>query len=87
MHLQHSATHTRNLQEMFQLPNISVLELCVERRGHVYGAIALDILRICNATQKLKLVIDRSMVILHLLFPIYRVSRNMLNYITWSRNI
>ncbi|CAN6199842.1 unnamed protein product [Urochloa humidicola] len=35
----YSSTQVRNLQEMFQLPNISVLELRVdEARGHVYGA-------------------------------------------------
>ncbi|CAL5085677.1 unnamed protein product [Urochloa decumbens] len=53
----YSATHMRNLQEMFQFPNISVLELSVETRGHVYGAMALNLLRICNAVRRLKLVI------------------------------
>ncbi|RCV14022.1 hypothetical protein SETIT_2G393900v2, partial [Setaria italica] len=51
----YSVTHMRNLQEMFQLPNISVLELRVETRGHVYGAMAVNLLRICNAIQRLKL--------------------------------
>lgn len=55
LHLQYSVTHMRNLQEMFQLPNISVLELRVETRGHVYGAMAVNLLRICNAIQRLKL--------------------------------
>uniref|UniRef100_K4A2Y9 F-box/LRR-repeat protein 15/At3g58940/PEG3-like LRR domain-containing protein n=1 Tax=Setaria italica TaxID=4555 RepID=K4A2Y9_SETIT len=53
----HSVTDMRNLQEMFQLPNISALELCVGTRGHVYGAMALNLLRICNATQRLKLFV------------------------------
>ncbi|CAN6199845.1 unnamed protein product [Urochloa humidicola] len=53
------STQVRNLQEMFQLPNISVLELRVkEARGHVYGAMVLNVLRICNAIQRLKLIND-----------------------------
>ncbi|CAL5084124.1 unnamed protein product [Urochloa decumbens] len=50
-------THVRNLQEMFQFPNISVLDLCLITRGHVYGPVVLKLLKICNVIQKLKLVI------------------------------
>ncbi|RLN33512.1 putative FBD-associated F-box protein [Panicum miliaceum] len=52
----------RNLQEMFPFPKISVLELSVDTRGHVYGGVVLNLLRICNAIQRLKLVIDRDML-------------------------
>ncbi|KAG2646877.1 hypothetical protein PVAP13_2KG549430 [Panicum virgatum] len=58
MHLQYSITHARKLQEMFHLPDISVLELCVETCGHVYGAMVLNLLRICNAKQKLNVFVD-----------------------------
>jgi len=81
MHLQYSITHARKLQEMFHLPDISVLELCVETCGHVYGAMVLNLLRICNAKQKLNVFVDCCAVILHLLFLIHRFSRNMFNYI------
>ncbi|TVU37822.1 hypothetical protein EJB05_11162 [Eragrostis curvula] len=47
--------HSRNLQEMFQFPNFSILELCLDTSGHVYGAVVLKLLRICNGIQRLKL--------------------------------
>ncbi|KAL6657586.1 hypothetical protein ACP70R_005366 [Stipagrostis hirtigluma subsp. patula] len=53
-----SLPHPRNLQEMFQFPNFSALELHLKTRGHVYGPIVLNLLRTCNAIQKLKLLID-----------------------------
>ncbi|KAL6657584.1 hypothetical protein ACP70R_005364 [Stipagrostis hirtigluma subsp. patula] len=49
----------RNLQEMFPISSFSVLELRLETRGHVFGAMVLNLLRNCNAIQKLKLVIER----------------------------
>jgi hypothetical protein len=52
-------TQMRNLQEMLHLRDISVLELNVETCGHVYGATAVNLLRICNAIQRLKLVITK----------------------------
>ncbi|KAL6657585.1 hypothetical protein ACP70R_005365 [Stipagrostis hirtigluma subsp. patula] len=54
-----SVPHPRNLQEMFQFPDFSALELHLETRGHIYGAMVLNLLRICNAIQKLKVVIIR----------------------------
>jgi hypothetical protein len=54
----------RNLQEMFPLPKISSLELCLDTRGHVYGGVVLHLLRLWNGIRRLKLVIDRYMVIL-----------------------
>ncbi|CAN6168856.1 unnamed protein product [Urochloa humidicola] len=52
----------RNLQEMFPFPKISVLELCLDTRGHVYGGVVLNLLGIWNAIRTLKLVIDRDML-------------------------
>ncbi|PVH65266.1 hypothetical protein PAHAL_2G450500 [Panicum hallii] len=52
----HYITHVRSLQEMFQFPDISVLELCLNTRGHAYGAVVLKLLRTCSAIQRLKLV-------------------------------
>ncbi|PVH65263.1 hypothetical protein PAHAL_2G450300 [Panicum hallii] len=51
----------RNLQEMFPFPKLSILELCLDTRGHVYGGVVLNLLRICNAIQRLRLVINRDM--------------------------
>lgn len=64
MHLQYSVLNLRNLQEMFPLPKVSVLELCIDTRGHVYGGVVVDLLRIWSAIQRLKLVIGRDTVIL-----------------------
>jgi hypothetical protein len=60
----HTITHAQNLQEMFQFPNISVLELCLTTL-HVYGAVVLKLLiRICNDIRRLKLVVRPDKVIL-----------------------
>jgi hypothetical protein len=40
---------------MLHLPDISVLELNVETCGHVYGATAVNLLRICDAIQRLNM--------------------------------
>nr|TKW35890.1 hypothetical protein SEVIR_2G405201v2 [Setaria viridis] len=55
----YSKTLVRNLQEMFQFPNISVLELCLTTLAHVYGALVLKLLRTCNVIQRHKFVIRR----------------------------
>ncbi|CAN6219548.1 unnamed protein product [Urochloa humidicola] len=52
-----SITHMRSLKEMFQFPNISVLDLCLATCGHVYGPVVLKLLGICNVIQRLKLAI------------------------------
>ncbi|CAN6168858.1 unnamed protein product [Urochloa humidicola] len=59
----------RDLQEMFQFPKISALELCLCAHGHVYGAVVLQLLRVCNAVQRLKL----RTVILDFIRLIYRI--------------
>jgi hypothetical protein len=64
MNLQYCVLQERNLQEMFPFPKLSILELCLDTRGHVYGGVVLNLLRICNAIQRLRLVINRDMVIL-----------------------
>ncbi|TKW35885.1 hypothetical protein SEVIR_2G404800v4 [Setaria viridis] len=58
----YSVLLVRNLQEMFPLPKISALELCLDTRGHVYGGVVLHLLRIWNGIRRLKLVIDRDML-------------------------
>ncbi|TVU37838.1 hypothetical protein EJB05_11179, partial [Eragrostis curvula] len=52
----HSVSHERKLQEIFQFPKCSVLELYLESSEHVYGGMVLNILRICNGIRRLKLV-------------------------------
>ncbi|CAL5084121.1 unnamed protein product [Urochloa decumbens] len=58
----HSVIQVRNLQEMFPFPKISVLELCLDTRGHVYGGVVLNLLGVWNAIRTLKLVIDPDML-------------------------
>ena len=73
MHLQYCVLQERNLQEMFPFPKISILELNLNTRGHVYGGVVLNLLSIWNGIQRLKLVIDRDMVILEYICLIYRI--------------
>uniref|UniRef100_A0A0A9CVF5 F-box domain-containing protein n=1 Tax=Arundo donax TaxID=35708 RepID=A0A0A9CVF5_ARUDO len=54
-----SDPHALNLQEIAQLPNISVLELYIGTYGHVYGATVFNLLGIYTDIQKLKLVLQR----------------------------
>jgi hypothetical protein len=61
---------------MFQFPDISVLELCLNTRGHAYGAVVLKLLRTCSAIQRLKLVDQLDTVIL----PNIYNSRNKFSY-------
>ncbi|CAD6218079.1 unnamed protein product [Miscanthus lutarioriparius] len=42
-----------------QVRNLSVLELKIVPRGHVYGAMVLDLLRFCTSVQKLKVELNR----------------------------
>jgi len=58
---------------MFPFPKISILELNLDTRGHVYGGVVLNLLSIWNGIQRLKLVIDRDMVILEYICLIYRI--------------
>jgi hypothetical protein len=37
-----------------QVRNLCVLELKIVPRGHVYGAMVLDLLRLCTSVQKLR---------------------------------
>ncbi|TVU37820.1 hypothetical protein EJB05_11160, partial [Eragrostis curvula] len=55
-----SILHSRNLSEMFQFPKFSVLELYLATSGHVYGALLLKLLRICNGIRRLKLVTNQN---------------------------
>ncbi|CAL5071708.1 unnamed protein product [Urochloa decumbens] len=47
----------RNLQEMFQFPNFTVLELNLRTDGHAYGPMVLNLLSMCTVIERLKLVI------------------------------
>ncbi|CAN6199846.1 unnamed protein product [Urochloa humidicola] len=60
--ISHSLLQAWNLQEMFPFPKISVLELCLDTRGHVYGGVVLNLLGIWNGIRRLKLVIGRDML-------------------------
>ncbi|TVU37879.1 hypothetical protein EJB05_11222, partial [Eragrostis curvula] len=55
-----SVLHSRNLPEMFQFPKFSVLELYLATSEHVYGALVLKLLRICNGIRRLKLVTNQN---------------------------
>ncbi|CAL5061569.1 unnamed protein product [Urochloa decumbens] len=46
-----------NLQEMFQFPNFTVLELNLRTDGHAYGPMVLNLLSMCTVIERLKLVI------------------------------
>ncbi|TVU37881.1 hypothetical protein EJB05_11224, partial [Eragrostis curvula] len=59
-----SVLHSRNLTEMFQFPKFSVLELYLDTSGHVYGALVLKLLRICNGIRRLKLVTNQNVMLL-----------------------
>ncbi|KAK3127727.1 hypothetical protein QOZ80_7AG0577600 [Eleusine coracana subsp. coracana] len=51
----HSIVLERNLKEVFQFPKCSVLDLCLEKCGHVYGGMVLNLLTICSSIRRLKL--------------------------------
>jgi len=51
-----------------QVRNLSVLELKIVPRGHVYGAMVLDLLRFCTSVQKLKVELNRYQVVTHILY-------------------
>ncbi|TVU37856.1 hypothetical protein EJB05_11197, partial [Eragrostis curvula] len=55
-----SVSYERKLQEIFQLPKFSVLELNLETCGHVYGPMVLNLLRSCNGIQRLKLATNQN---------------------------
>lgn len=57
-------------QEISQLPvrNLSVLDLKISPAGHVYGAMVLELLRLCTSVQKLKVTLNRSQVVNRVLF-------------------
>lgn len=48
-------------QEISRIParNISVLKLTIATGGHVYGAIVLDLLRLCTSITKFKVELNR----------------------------
>ncbi|GJN33123.1 hypothetical protein PR202_gb21689 [Eleusine coracana subsp. coracana] len=51
----HSIVPERNLKEVFQFPKCSVLDLCLDISGHVYGGMVLNLLTICSSIRRLKL--------------------------------
>jgi hypothetical protein len=51
-----------------QVRNLCVLELKIVPRGHVYGAMVLDLLRLCTSVQKLKVELYRYQVVTHILY-------------------
>ena len=52
-------------QEISRIParNLSVLELKISTRGHFYGAMVLDLLRLCTSIQKVKVELNRYEVV------------------------
>ena len=52
-------------KEISRIPvrNLSVLELKIATRGHFYGAMVLDLLRLCTSIQKLKVELNRYEVV------------------------
>ena len=63
-------------QEISRIParNLSVLELKIATRGHFYGAMVLDLLRLCTSIQKLKVELNRYEVVTRdFFFLTYRI--------------
>ncbi|TVU37858.1 hypothetical protein EJB05_11199, partial [Eragrostis curvula] len=56
LRLAHFASHERKLHEIYKLPECDALELYLEESDHFYGGMVLNILRMCNGIQRLKLV-------------------------------
>ncbi|TVU37863.1 hypothetical protein EJB05_11204, partial [Eragrostis curvula] len=49
----------QKLQQMFQFPKFSALELDLKTCGHVYGAMVINLLSSCNGIQRLKLATEQ----------------------------
>ncbi|TVU37839.1 hypothetical protein EJB05_11180, partial [Eragrostis curvula] len=57
--LQYPSPDKQKLQQMFQFPKFSALELDLKTCGHVYGAMVINLLSSCNGIQRLKLATEQ----------------------------
>ncbi|TVU37860.1 hypothetical protein EJB05_11201, partial [Eragrostis curvula] len=53
------SSYKQKLQEIFQFPKVSVLDLNLETCGHVYGAMVLNLLSSCNGIRRLKIATNQ----------------------------